>query len=54
MKGQAPFGACVQAHTQPTDTNSNAPCKFDAIYLRPAQNMQGGHELWILHQVLCL
>ena len=35
----------MQAHNQPTYTNSNAPCTLDAIYLRPAQNMQGGHEL---------
>ena len=42
---QVPFGAYVQAHNQPTYTNSNAPCTLDAIYLRPAQNIQGGHEL---------
>ena len=42
---QVPFGAYVQAHNQPTYTNSNAPRTLDAIYLRPAQNMQGGHEL---------
>ena len=35
----------MQAHNQPTYTNSNAPHTLDAIYLRPAQNMQGGHEL---------
>ena len=39
------FGAYVQAHTQPTYTNSNTPYTLDAIYLRPAQNIQGGHEL---------
>ena len=42
---QVPFGAYVQAHNQPTYTTSNAPHTLDAIYLRPAQNMQGGHEL---------
>ena len=42
---QVPFGAYVQAHNQPTYTNSNAPHTLDAICLRPAQNMQGGHEL---------
>ena len=42
---QVTFGAYVQAHNQPRYTNSNAPCTLDAIYLRPAQNMQGGHEL---------
>ena len=42
---QVPFGAYVQAHNQPTYTNSNALRTLDAIYLRPAQNMQGGHEL---------
>ena len=38
---QVPFGAYVQAHNQPTYTNNNAPRTLDAIYLRPAQNMQG-------------
>ena len=42
---QVPFGGYVQAHNQPTYTNSNAPHTLDSIYLRPAQNMQGGHEL---------
>ena len=42
---QVPFGAYVQAHNQPTYTNSNAPRTLDAIHLRPAQTMQGGHEL---------
>ena len=42
---QVPFVAYVQAHNQPTYTNSNAPRTLDAIYLRPCQNMQGGHEL---------
>ena len=42
---QVPFHAYVQANNQHTYTNSNAPHTLDAIYLRPAQNMQGGHEL---------
>ena len=42
---QVPFGAYVQAHTQPTYTNHNAPHTLDDIYLRPAKSLQGGHEL---------
>ena len=49
---QVSFGAYVQAQTKPTYTNSNAPCTLDAIYLRPAQNMQGGHELMDLNSGL--
>ena len=40
-----PFGAFVQANHENKQTNSNAPRTLDAIYLRPAYNMQGGHEL---------
>ena len=36
-------------HTQPTYTNSNAQCTFDAIWLQPAWNIQGGHELMDLN-----
>ena len=44
-----PFGAYVQANNEPTFTNSNAPHTLDAIYLRPTQNLQGGHELMDLN-----
>jgi len=40
-----PFGTYVQAQTNPKQTNSNAPHTLDAIYVRPAQNIQGGHEV---------
>ena len=35
----------VQAQTNPKQTNSNAPQTLDAIYLHPAQNILGGHEV---------
>ena len=44
----------MQAHTKPTYTNSNAPCTLDAIYLWPAQNMQGGHDLMDLKSGLVI
>jgi hypothetical protein len=45
-----PFGACVQAnHETVKTTNSNVTRTLDAIYLRPAQNQQGGHELMDLN-----
>ena len=40
-----PFGAYVQAHHENNPTNTNAARTIDAIYLRPNNNMQGGHEL---------
>jgi hypothetical protein len=40
-----PFGAYVQANHESTKTSSNVTRTLDAIYLRPAQNQQGGHEL---------
>jgi hypothetical protein len=40
-----PFGAYVQANHETNQTNSNAARTIDAIYPRPALNMQGGHEL---------
>jgi hypothetical protein len=40
-----PFGAYVQAN----QTNSNASQTLDAIYLRPMNSMQGGHELYDLN-----
>ena len=42
---QIPFGAYVQANQENTPTNTNAPRTIDAIYLRPLDNKQGGHEL---------
>jgi hypothetical protein len=44
-----PFGAYVQANHETNQTNSNAARTIDAIYLRPAINMQGGHELYDLN-----
>mgnify|MGYP002176679840 FL=1 len=44
-----PFGAYVQANHETTKTNSNVNRTLDAIYLRPAQNQQGGHELMDLN-----
>ena len=44
-----PFGAYVQANHETNRTNSNATRTLDAIYLRPAQNQQGGHELMDLN-----
>jgi hypothetical protein len=35
----------LQANHETNQTNSNAARKLDAIYLHPALNMQGGHEL---------
>jgi hypothetical protein len=44
-----PFGAYVQANHETNQTNSNAARTLDAMYLRPALNMQGGHELYDLN-----
>jgi hypothetical protein len=38
-----PFGAYVQANHESIKTNSNVTRTLDMIYLRPAQNQQGGH-----------
>jgi hypothetical protein len=44
-----PFGAYAQANHETNQTNSNAAWTIDTIYLRPAINMQGGHELYDLN-----
>ena len=44
-----PCGAYVQANHESTRTSSNTTGMLDAIYLRPAQNQQGGHELMDLN-----
>jgi hypothetical protein len=44
-----PFGAYVQANDESTKTSSNVTRTLDAIYLHPAQNQQGGHELMDLN-----
>ena len=44
---QAPFGAYV--HGDLDTTNTNAPRTVDAIYFRPINNKQGGHELMNLN-----
>jgi hypothetical protein len=44
-----PFWAYVQANHKTNQTNSNASQTIDAIYLRPVNSMQGGHELYDLN-----
>jgi hypothetical protein len=44
-----PFGAYVQANHKTNQTNSNASRTINAIYLRPVNSMQGGHELYDLN-----
>ncbi len=44
-----PFGAYVQANHESDTTNDNTARTIDCIYLRPAQNVQGGHELMDLN-----
>jgi hypothetical protein len=44
-----PFGVYVQANHETNQTNSNAARTLDAIYLQPALNMQGGHEIYDLN-----
>jgi hypothetical protein len=44
-----PFGAYVQANHETNQTNSNAARTLDTLYLGPAINMQGGHELYDLN-----
>jgi hypothetical protein len=44
-----PFGAYVQANHETNQMNSHAARTLDAINLRPALNMQGGHELYDLN-----
>ena len=41
-----PFGAFLQAHHEPSPTNTNESTTIDAIYLQPVEdNMQGGHKV---------
>jgi hypothetical protein len=44
------IGEFIQAHQEPTRTNTNAPRSLDCIYLRPMENAQGGHKLLHLLQ----
>jgi hypothetical protein len=44
-----PIGAYVQANHKTNQTNSNASQTINAIYLRPGNSMQGGHELYDLN-----
>jgi hypothetical protein len=39
------IGEFVQAHEEPTHSNTDASRSLDCIYLRPLDNAQGGHEL---------
>jgi hypothetical protein len=40
-----PFGAYIQAHNEPVNSNSQHPRTLDCVYLRYLNNKQGGHEL---------
>ena len=51
---QVPFGAYVQANQENDPTNTQAPRTIDAIYLRPMNNIQGGHELMNLQTGLVI
>ncbi len=42
---QYAFGTYVQAHEEPSPSNTNAPRTLDCIYLRYNDNLQGGHQL---------
>ena len=42
---QVPFGAYVQGNQDNLPTNTLAPRTIDAIYLRPMNNKQAGHEI---------
>jgi hypothetical protein len=44
-----PFGSYVQANHESTKTSSDVTRTLDVIYLRPAQNQQGGDELMDLN-----
>jgi len=49
-----PFGAYVQANHESTPTNDNTARTIDCIYLRPCNNIQGGHELMDLNSSLVI
>ena len=51
---QIPFGAYVQANQDNNPTNDNRARTLDAIYLRPTNNEQGGHELMDLNSGLVI
>ena len=40
-----PFGSYVQAHDEPSPSNSQHPRTLDCLYMRFVSNKQGGHEL---------
>lgn len=40
-----PFGTYVQAHQEPSPTNTQEPRSLDCIYMRFLNNKQGGHEI---------
>ena len=46
---QVPFGAYVQAYYEPKRKSSLTSRTRDAIYLRPTNTVQGGHEVLDLH-----
>ena len=43
------FGTYVQVNREPNPTNTNEARTYDAIYLRAATNLQGGHEVMDLN-----
>ena len=43
------FGAYVQANHEQFPKNDQTACTLDCIYLRPCNNLQGGHELMDLN-----
>jgi hypothetical protein len=51
---QVPFGAYIQANQENDPTNTLAPRTIDAIYLRPMNNLQGGHEIMNLRTGLMI
>jgi hypothetical protein len=42
---RVPFGTYIQAHQEPSPTNTQHPRTLDCLYMRYLSNKQGGHEL---------
>ena len=49
-----PFGAYVQGGHETNPTNNNTTRSVDAIYLKPSDNFQGGHQLMDLNSGLLI
>jgi hypothetical protein len=43
---KATFGSYVEAHKDPTITNTMRSCTFSAIFLGPTGNRQGTHKVF--------